>query len=72
MQTPFHDAIMLLCPLLAFVVAPPRLLRGVILMVMAGMTVVPSIDILISLGKPDWKQWNAGDRTGTAESTLKH
>ena len=52
-------AIMLLCPLLAFVVAPPGLLGG-ILMVMAGMLVVPSIGILATFGKPDWKQWYGG------------
>ncbi len=49
-------ALMLLCPLLAFVAAPPGLLGG-ILMAMAGILIVPSISILISLGKPDWKQW---------------
>jgi hypothetical protein len=52
-------AVMLLCPLLAFVAAPPGLLGG-ILMAMAGILVGPAIGGLINLSKPDWKQWYAG------------
>ncbi len=56
-------AIMLLCPLLAFVAAPPGLLGG-ILIAMAGILIVPGIGMLISLGKPDWKRWYAGQSDG--------
>ncbi len=73
MQTTFHDAIIRLCPLLAFVVAPPGLIGG-ILMVMAGNLSEYWHPPQFGEARLEtmWKQWDAGERTGTAENTLKH
>jgi hypothetical protein len=54
----FCLAIMLLCSLLVFIVAPPGLVGG-LLTIIASISIVPSASMIFSLSKPDWKKWYA-------------